>query len=165
MVITVKTLKILAIAILFFFGVTGTASSQTANQVVTIVVANINVISVSSGSLTLTINTATPGSAPSDAVDSATSYSVTTNGSAIKITASLGSAYASGISLALNLGAPSGATSAGSTVLTTTAQDLVTGISSLNESTLGITYTASATTAAAPNGAGAAQTVTLTITS
>lgn len=160
-----KTLKILAVAILILLGVTRTASAQTANQVVTIVVANINVISVSSGSLTLTINTATPGSAPTDAVQSATSYSLTTNGAAMKITADLGAAYASGISLALNLAAPSGATSAGSIVLTTTAQDLVTGISNLNESTVGITYTASATTAAAPNGAGEAQTVTLTITS
>jgi hypothetical protein len=160
----VKTLKHLAVATLILFGMTSVASAQTANQVVTIVIGNINVISVSSGSLTLTINSATAGSAPTDAVNSATSYAVTTNGSALKVTAALGTAYASGISLALNLGAPTAATSAGSTVLTTTAQDLVTGISGLAESSLGITYTASATLAAAPNGAGEAQTVTLTIT-
>ncbi|MBO6574826.1 MAG: hypothetical protein JJ896_05390 [Rhodothermales bacterium] len=140
-------------------------SAQTANQTVTVVVSDINSISVSSGSVTLTVNSATAGSNPDDATDSSTSYSITTNGSAKKITAALGSAYATGISLAINLTAPSGGTSAGSTTLTTSAQEVVTGISNLAESGIGISYTASATPSATSNGAGEAQTVTLTITS
>ena len=67
--------------------------------------------------------------------------------------------------MALTLGAPSGATSAGAKTLTTSAQDMVTGITKLSETGVSISYSATATAAAVSNGAGEAQTVTLTITS
>jgi hypothetical protein len=141
------------------------SAAQTANQTVTIVVSDINVISVTSSTVSLTIDSATAGSNPDSDSDNSTSYSITTNGTAKKITAALGSAYASGISLGMNLTAPSGGSSAGLTTLTTSAQDLVTGIASVAEGTLTIAYTATATPSAASNGAGESQTVTLTITS
>ena len=151
-------------AFTLLLGMVGTASAQTVTQDVTIIVASISVLSVSAGTVSMTINTATPGSNPTDATDSATSYALTTNGLAKKMTAKIGFAYATGISLALNLTAPSGGTSLGSKTLTTIDQDMVTGISNLAESGVGISYTASATASAAPNGAGEVQTVTLTLT-
>jgi hypothetical protein len=163
--ILVKSFYTLLLTAAVGLGTVGVSSAQTANQTVTIVVADINMISVSSGSITMTINSATAGSNPDDATDTATTYAITTNGSAKKITAALGTAYASGISLALTLTAPTGGTSAGAITLTTSAQNLVTGIATLAESSLGISYTASATPSAASNGAGEAQTVTLTVTS
>ncbi len=163
-VINMKSLKTLVMAVVLFVGFATVAHAQTANQAVTIVVSPINVMSVSSGTVSMTINSATAGSNPDNASDAATSYAVTTNGTLKKITAALGTAYAGGISLALSLTAPTGGTSAGSVTLTTVAQDLVTGFANLAESGKGISYTASATAAAATNGAGEAQTVTLTLT-
>lgn len=157
-------LTILLLAILSF-GLATTATAQSTTQDVTIVVEEINEISVS-GNVTLTINTATAGSNPDNATDNTTTYNITTNGSNKKITGQLSAAYASGISLAVNLTAPTGGTSAGQTTLTdVSASDLVTGISNLAETGLTIAYTASATAAATPNSPGGEQkTVTYTIT-
>ena len=63
----------------------------------------------------------------------------------------------------LELAAPSGGSSTERT-LSTTAQNLVTGLSQVTGSSLMITYTASATLSAAPNGGGETNTVTLTLT-
>ncbi len=155
-------LTILALAFLCC-GLATTAIAQSATQDVTIVIADINEISVSCN-LTLTINSATAGSNPTDATDNTTSYSITTNGTLKKITGQLDAAYAVGISLKVNLSAPTGGTSQGQKTLTTLAQDLVTGISGLAESAIQIAYTASATAAVPPNGAGETKTVTFTIT-
>ncbi len=144
-------------------GLATTAIAQSTTQDVTIVIADINEISVS-GNLTLTINSATAGSNPDDATDNTTSYSITTNGTLKKITGQLDVVYAAGISLKVNLSAPTGGTSQGQKTLTTIAQDLVTGISGLAESAIQIAYTASATAAVPPNGAGETHTVTFTIT-
>lgn len=160
-----KTFKALTLFVLLSGVAVGTAAAQSDTQVVTIVVADINEIAVSSGTLSLTINSATAGSNPDADTDATTTYDITTNGSSKKITAALGSAYATGISLALTLGAPTGASSSGAVTLTTVAQDMVTGITKLAETGVSISYTASATAAAVSNGAGEAQTVTLTITS
>lgn len=161
----VKHLKTLTLGVFLAVTAVGSVAAQSDTQVVTIVVADINEIAVSSGTLSLTINSATAGSNPDGDTDATTTYDITTNGSSKKITASLGSAYATGISLALTLGAPSGATSAGAKTLTTSAQDMVTGITKLSETGVSISYSATATAAAVSNGAGEAQTVTLTITS
>ena len=157
--------NLLSILVLAFLccGLATTAIAQSATQNVTIVVAAINEVSVS-GNLTLTINSATAGSNPDDATDNTTTYSITTNGTNKKITGQLDLAYASGLSLKVNLTAPTGGTSQGQKTLSTTAQDLVTGISGLAESAIQIAYTASATAAAASNGAGETKTVTFTIT-
>lgn len=159
-----KYLKTLLMIGALMFATVAVVSAQ-ANQNVTIVVGAINALSVSSGTVSMTISTATAGSAPTDATDNTTSYNITTNGSSMKLTAVLDAVYSSGISLALNLAAPTGGSSAGSTTLTAVAQDLVTGITKKAESTLSIGYTASATTVAAPNGAGETKTVTITLTS
>ncbi len=137
------------------------ASAQTATQTVSYEVAAVDQISVS-GSPSLVVNTATAGSALTSASASGT-YAVTTNGTGRKITASLDSNMPSGVALTVSLGAPTGATSAGTVTLSTTAQDVVTGITTVNESGLSIGYGLSATVAAGVVPAGN-KTVTYTIT-
>ncbi|HVF71336.1 MAG TPA: hypothetical protein VM940_06985 [Chthoniobacterales bacterium] len=138
-------------------------AGPTAQQTVTYEVSAINEISVSSPTVSLTVNAATAGSAPTAASNSSTTYAITTNESDRKITGVLNSAMPSGVSLSASLAAPTGADSAGPVALTGSAQDLVTGISTLNESGKVITYSLSATSAAGvvPS---ASKTVTLTVT-
>src|SRR5687767_15812092 len=81
------------------------ASAQTANQVVTFQVNAINQIAFS-GSPSLLINTATAGSNPTSATAAAT-WAVTTNQTGAKITASIGSDMPTGLTLSVNLAAPS----------------------------------------------------------
>lgn len=131
------------------------------NQSVTVSVDTINELTVS-GSVTLNIDSATAGAAPDSDTDATTTYAVTVNGTGKKITGSLDAAYASGISLQLQLGAPTGGSSSQKT-LTTSAQDLVTSFGKVAESGLSVTYTASATVLADSNGAGQSRTVTLTL--
>jgi hypothetical protein len=121
--------------------------AQTATQTVTFQVDAINQISVS-GTPTLVINTATAGSAPTDATYSTSSWAVTTNQSTAKITGSIPTAMPTGLTLSANLTAPAGASSAGATSLGTSAVDLVTGITKVAAGSLNLTYTLSATTAA-----------------
>ncbi len=154
--------KSIVIAAVLTVGLAGTSFAQSSfDQDVTIVVPDVNLISASSGAVTLSL-TATAGNSLS-ASDNSTTYSITTNGTGKKLTGVLGGAYASGISLALELTAPTGGT-ASQTTLTTSAQDLVTGVGQVAESGLTITYSASATASAASNGAGELQTVTVTLT-
>jgi hypothetical protein len=139
-----------------------TASAQTATQNVSIQVNAIYQIAVTGGAQSLTITTATAGSAPTDATASV-SWAVTTNQTNQKITASINSAMPANVTLSANLTAPAGATSAGSQVLGTSAVDVVTGISTLATGGLGLTYTLSATPAAGVV-ASTTRTVTYTIT-
>lgn len=140
--------------------------AQSETQNVTVVVQEINEITVSAATLTITINSATAGSAPDDATDLTTTYNITSNGANKKITGQLDVDYAAGISLAIELTEPAGATSAGEVTLTSgSASDLVTGITRVTGMALQIKYTAAATAAAVPNEpAGETHTVTLTIT-
>jgi opacity protein-like surface antigen len=137
------------------------AQAQSATQDVTLEVQAINQIAFT-GSPSLTIASATAGSAPNSASANAT-YAITTNESDRKITAEIDSDTPSGLTLSVNLAAPSGATSAGAVQLSTTAQDVVTGISTVNASGLNVTYTLQATSAAGvvPS---TSRTVTYTIT-
>ena len=150
--------RILAIALVA--GATS-LSAQTANQTVTFQVDAINQISVA-GSPSLTINTATAGSNPTQASAAAT-WAVTTNQTGAKITASINSAMPAGLTLQVNLSAPTGGSSAGATALSTTAADVVTGITKLAESGIAIGYTLDATPAAGVI-ASTSRTVTYTIT-
>ncbi len=138
---------------------TAQAQSNVATQSVAFEVAAINSISLS-GSPSLTINAAVAGSAPTS-VTSGGTYSVSTNESNRKITASIGSNMASGVTLSVLLVAPSGA-SASSRALTSVAQDVVTGIATLDAAGLAVTYTLSATSAAGVIAAGT-RTVTYTL--
>ena len=140
----------------------GIFDGTTLYQSVTVSVQAINLVAVS-GNVTLAINAATPGSAPDSDADSSTSYDLTVNSSGKKITAYLDAAFSSGITLRTQLTAPSGASSTARD-LTTTPQDLVTGIGGVATTGLTITHTASATPEAAPNGAGQSRTVTYTLT-
>jgi len=125
-------------------------------------VQEINKISIS-GSVSLTISAATAGAAPDASLDTSSSYNLTVNGTGKKLTGALDSAFASGLSLRLLVGAPPGG-SASQRTLSSTSQDLVTGIGHAAESSLTISYTATATASATPNGAGQSRTVTFTLT-
>ena len=148
-------------AVAFLAGFSSVASAQTANQTVTFQVDAINQIAFA-GSPSLTINTATAGSAPTAATANVT-WAVTTNQTGAKITASIGSAMPAGLTLTANLAAPTGGSSAGAQSLSTTAVDLVTGITKLAEGGLGVEYSLSATPAAGVV-ASTTRTVTYTIT-
>jgi hypothetical protein len=137
-----------------------TAQAQTATQTVSYEVAAVNEISVS-GSPSLVINAGTAGSGLTSATASGT-YAITTNETNRKITAELDSDLPSGVTLAVTLAAPSGATSTSAVNLSTTAKDVVSGVSTLSASGLSISYELSATVAAGVVPAGN-RTVTYTI--
>ncbi len=141
------------------------ASTITLSHDVTVAVDVIHALSASAATLSLTIGGSTAGSPPTPDTDNSTTYNITTNGSAKKITGALDATYAAGLSLSILLTAPTNA-SATEQSLSTTAKDLVTGITRLAESNLTITYTASATTSATPNqgSGGETRSVLMTLT-
>ncbi len=123
----------------------------------------INELNIDGASVTLTVNAAVAGAAPTQATDADT-YDITTNcaDNAKKITGVLDSAMPSGLTLQANLTAPSGASSAGATTLTDSAADLVTLIDAVSETNIAIAFTLDATAAAGVVGS-ASKTLTLTI--
>lgn len=161
---TAKKLGIMVFVLVFgamFFGADVVFAGNTADQTVTYEVTAINEISVSGNPSALTVSAATAGSQPDEVTDSTTTYAITTNQSK-KITGILNSAMPSGVTLKINLVAPTGGTSASDVSLLATAADLVTGITPVAESGKTITYKLSATVAAGVV-ASANKTVTLTI--
>lgn len=138
-------------------------AGPTATQTVTYEVQAINELSVSAATASLTVSSATAGSAPNVATDASTSYAITTNETNRKITGAINSNMPSGVTLSATLAAPTGGSSGGKLALSTVAVDLVTGISTLNESGKSISYELAATSAAGVV-ASATKTVTLTIT-
>jgi hypothetical protein len=158
-----KTRLIIAAAMALVLGLSSLAlAGSTATQSVTYEVQAINEISVSGDPDSLIINTATAGSEPNDATDNSTTYAITTNGSNKKITGAIDTAMPSNVTLKINLTAPTGGTSVGPVVLSATAADLVTEISTVAESGKTIAYTLTATVGAGVV-ASASKTVTLTI--
>jgi hypothetical protein len=123
------------------------ASAQTATQTVTFQVDAINQVAVA-GTPTLAITAAVAGGAPTTVTSTGNTWAVTTNQTGAKITASIGSAMPTGVTLSANLGAPAGGSSAGLTALGTGAVDMVTGITKLNASGLSLSYQLDATSAA-----------------
>lgn len=156
-----KTLQYAApvIALAAVFSATE-ARAQT--QTVTYEVQAINQMSVSGNPGALVISTAVAGAAPTAVTDASTTWAITTNQTGTKVTAALDMAMPAGVTLKVDLGAPTGATGAGAVALGTVAADLVTGITKLNESGKTVTYTLSAT-AAAGVVASADRTVTYTV--
>lgn len=142
-------------------GAASAASAQTSTQVVTFQVTAINQIAFA-GTPSLVVNTATAGSNPTSASDASSSWAVTTNQSGAKVTASINTNMPAGLTLSVVLVAPAGSTSIGSP-LSTTAADLVTGITKLAQGALGVTYTLDATPAAGVVSS-TTRTVTYTIT-
>lgn len=140
----------------------GTLLAQRATQVVTFRVEAIEQVSVD-GSPSLTISTATAGSAPTSVTATGSSWNVTTNLTGAKVTASLESDMPRGVTLSVNLTAPAGATSAGLTPLGTSPVDLVTNLSKLTATQLPLMYKLDATPRAGIVTAGT-RVVTFTIT-
>lgn len=153
--------KLTSILALAFIATAVWAQPNVATQNVNITVNEIAVISVQGGLINLTIDTATAGDDPTPATADVT-YNVSTNGSDKKITAALDSDMPAGLTLTANMSAPATASSAGALSLSSTAVDLVTGISTLKANGLDLTYEASATLDAVPDSH--SRTVTYTIT-
>jgi len=140
-----KVTRLVAAAALI--GAAQQVQAQTATQTVTFQVDPINQVGVT-GTPSLLINAAVPGSAPTSVTSTGNTWAVTTNQTAAKITGSIASNMPTGVTLSANLGAPSGATSAGLKSLSTVAVDLVTTITKLNASGLSLAYQLDATAAA-----------------
>jgi hypothetical protein len=106
-------------------------------------------ITVSGNPAAMRISTATAGSEPKAITTATTTYNVKNSNAISRITAKLSTALPAGVTLTINLQAPTGATSLGAVTLTTTAQNVVTNIpKNRNQNTLTITYVLSATAAA-----------------
>lgn len=127
------------------------ADTVTTTQTVTFQVDAINELAVS-GNPSLTVNSATAGSAPDAATDASTTWAITTNESSKKVAGDIDSAMPTGVTLELDMQAPTQSdgsvtgTSAGALSLGTTGQDLVTGITTAESSGRTLTYTLTATT-------------------
>jgi hypothetical protein len=157
-----KTIRTMILSAVLVVAAAASVSAQnTTTQDITINVQAINKIAISGGAHTMTINTATAGQAPDDVVW-ATDWAITTNQTGSKVIASIGTDMPAGVTLKVNMAEPTGATPAGDVALTSADQELVTGITTLNESGLTLTYTASATAAAGVQSV--VRTVTYTVT-
>ena len=137
-------------------------AADNAPQTITYQVSAINEITVSGNPGALIVITAVPGSQPTAVTDATTTYAITTNVASKRITGALNTVMPDNTALKVTLAAPTGGTSAGQVTLTATAQNLVTGISTLAESGLSISYNFSATLAAGVI-ASAQKTLTLTV--
>jgi len=154
----------LAVAIAMVVTNAVVTEAQVATQVVTFQVTSVSQLSVSGNPAPLVISTANAGAAPSSVTSAGTSYAITTNEANQKITASLDQALPVGITLEVSLTPPAGASASGPVLLGTASADLVTGISTLSQSGLPISYRLSATPAVhLPTPA--SRTVTFTIVS
>lgn len=123
----------------------------------------INEIAVSGNPAALVISTAIAGSEPADSVDTSTTYSITTNEASKKVTGVLSVNMPAGVTLKVQLTSPAGASSAGEVALSTTAADLVTGITKKAEGSKAITYRLQ-TTVASGVVSSSTRTVTFTLT-
>jgi hypothetical protein len=99
---------------------------------------------------TLIINTAIAGQLPSSEMDATTTYTVKAQNKkkTVKIMARLNTAMPPGVSLTIEMEAPTGGISAGPVTLDATDRELVGSIDNTNAQTRSITYTLSATPAA-----------------
>lgn len=157
-----RKLGLAAAVALCLTAVASVQAADTDSHSVNFTVSSINEIEVDAGAVNLTVNSATAGSQPTPA-NAASSYAITTNAATDgkKITAALDTAMPTGVTLAVNMTAPSGATSAGSVALGTVAVDVVNAIEGVAASGLAINYSLSATVTAAP--VTGSKTVTYTI--
>ncbi len=168
---TLTRISTLAAAIGLALSANVWAAGDTAVQTVGYDVQEVAQISVTEGSPgTLTISAATPGSVPDPDELLAGTYSITNNAGtdSKKITAAISTGMPSGVTLKVLLAAPDGATSEGSgsngVALSATDADVVTGIDSVNETGLAITYQLSATIDAEAMETADSRVVTFTIT-
>jgi len=121
--------------------------AQTGTTPVTFSFQAIDEIAVT-GSPTLTINSAVAGQQPQPVVDTTSRYSISTNGTNKRISASIDKQLPANTTLEIRLAAPASGTSTGYMTLSTTPVDVVTGINNAASANRTITYRFSATTAA-----------------
>jgi hypothetical protein len=159
---TIKNAFRAGIALALITFAAGSAQAQTATQTVTFAVNAINQIAFI-GSPSLTITTAVAGSAPTSVTDASATWAVTCNQTGAKISASLASNMAAGLTLSSSLIAPAGGTSAGFQSLSTTSVDLVTSVTKVAQALMAVTYKLDATPAAGVV-VGGSKVVTYTIT-
>lgn len=154
---------VIALSMLFIAG--PVMADEQAFQTVSFVVGAINDISVSGDPGTMFVSAAIAGSEPEEVSDASTTYSITSTGGTDnkKITASINSPMPTGVTLKINLDAPSGATSSGDVDIShaTNSLDVVVFIDSIAEADKTITYKLGATVAAGV--VSDSKTVTLTI--
>ena len=105
-------------------------------------------MAVSGSPGTLRIQGAVAGEDPTPVADNSTTYTITVSVPNAKITAHLDAPMPSGVTLAVTLAAPPGATSLSQVPLDATPRDVVTGLGITTGSTHSITYHLSATVAA-----------------
>jgi len=157
-----RNFLVLAMVVLSAMAAGNAFAANNTPQTITYQVSAINEISVSGNPGALIVVTAVPGSQPTAVTDATTTYAITTNVASKKITGALNTVMPDNTALKVTLVAPTGGTSSGQVTLTASAQDLVTGISTLAESGLSISYNFSATLAAGVIGS-AVKTLTLTV--
>jgi hypothetical protein len=130
------------------------------NHQVTVTVSAVNEAAITGGNITLTINSATPGSDLDDATDATTSLAWTTNEASKKITVT-GDQASPTFTLKVEATGVTGGTSAGQLTVTNSAQDFVTGVATTTGGAT-LSYTAQATAA---QGTGSdVHTITYTLT-
>ena len=121
----------------------GVASAQTSDTAtVTYEVQAVTLLDLT-GSASVTIDSGTVGVSLTDDEDtSGVTYAITNNAGtdSKKLVGSLSAVPTSPTTLSVNVSAPSGATSVGYLELTTSAQDLVTGIDNLAATGVGIAF-------------------------
>ena len=119
-------------------------------------------VTVSGSPATMVVQSAVAGSTPASVGDNSTTYTyVSPSNKARKIMAQLDAPMPSGVTLSATFDAPAGATNVPNVALDATPRIVVTNLPKTNGSTLGITYTLSATLSA---GVVSLQTRTVTLT-
>ncbi len=158
-----KKLGVALIAAVVCLGVTGVAMAANSDNItVNYQISAINEMNVDDAAVTLNISTATAGQQPDSAID-ATTYDITTNQTARKLTGVLDSDMPAGLTLRCNVTAPTGGLSAGWTALSGTAADLVTSIETVAEPDIAWNFSLNANVSAGVVAA-ATRTCTLTLT-
>ena len=108
-----------------------------------------NSITVSGSPATMTVSTAVAGQPPTAVTDASTTYTIIATGTGRGVTGKLTTALPAGVTLTVTFAPCGGGTSYGPIILTTTAQDLVHGITTTGTGcTASITYQLNATAAA-----------------
>ncbi len=141
-----KRLKFLLLAAALALVLNGAAlGADVGTHLMTFDFQAINEIEVT-GSPNLTIASAVAGEQPQEVTDSSSTCAITTNGANKRITACIDTAMPAYVTLEVDVAAPSGSgTSQGYVTLTTSASNVVTGISHVADSGPAITYKLSAT--------------------
>jgi hypothetical protein len=143
--------------------VSATASAQSASQSVTIIIEEVNTLSVAAD---VPMPAAPDRSAPAPDTAPIATYAFSTNGYGKKITGQLGAGFMTDLALDVALAAPveSGSSTGSRTLDSASAVDLVTGLSRVTQSGLGVHYSVTATDDARSASPGQSQTVTFTVT-